>query len=231
MRMNPMLSRAASSVRPRCQPRRATATSARRTRQRRSPHEAPGSRGTAGEGRGVGSSMSGLQGQRRMVRWLAGGVKAGVRRGILEWWRRIRGGAMLEINERIRIPDEELEWSYARSGGPGGQNVNKVNSKAILRWRLATSTSLPDEVKLRPQGQERRRITTEGDLVVSSQRFSDQERNREDCLEKLRAMVLRACTAPRPRKPTRPTRGSKQRRLAEKRHRSAARERRRVEEE
>jgi ribosome-associated protein len=137
---------------------------------------------------------------------------------------------MVEINERVRIPDEELEWSYARSGGPGGQNVNKVNSKAVLRWRLAATTALPDEVKLRLQGQERRRITTEGDLVISSQRHRDQERNRDDCLEKLRAMVLKACEAPRPRKATRPTRGSKQRRLAEKRHRSAARERRRVEE-
>jgi ribosome-associated protein len=138
---------------------------------------------------------------------------------------------MVEVNEQIRIPDEELEWSYARSGGPGGQNVNKVNSKAILRWRLAATTCLPDEVKLRLQGQERRRITTEGDLVIASQRHRDQERNRDDCLEKLRTMVLKACEAPRPRRPTRPTKGSKQRRLAEKRHRSAAKERRRVEEE
>ena len=137
---------------------------------------------------------------------------------------------MVEINEQVRIPDEELEWSYARSGGPGGQNVNKVNSKAVLRWRL-TETALPAEVKLRLQGQERRRITTEGDLVISSQRHRDQERNRDDCLEKLRALVLKALEAPRPRKATRPTKGSKQRRLAAKRHRSAARERRRVEED
>jgi ribosome-associated protein len=142
-----------------------------------------------------------------------------------------QGEARVDVNERIRIADEELEWSYARSGGPGGQNVNKVNSKAILRWHLGATSCLPDEVKVRLQGQQRRRITAEGDLVLSSQRYRDQERNRADCLEKLRAMVLQACEAPRPRKATRPTRGSRQRRLDQKRHRSQALGRRAVGEE
>src|SRR5262245_37862572 len=134
---------------------------------------------------------------------------------------------MLQINDRIAIPDDELEWSYARSGGPGGQNVNKVSSKAILRWRLAESAVLGPEAKRRLQGHERRRITTEGDLVIVSQRYRDQERNREDCVDKLRQMVLRALEAPKARKPTRPTRGSKQRRLADKRRRAATKEGRR----
>ena len=129
---------------------------------------------------------------------------------------------MLEINDRLRLPDDELQWSFVRAGGPGGQNVNKVASKAVLRWDVAGSPSLPEDVKARLRAQERRRLTTEGELVLSSQRYRDQERNREDCLQKLRLIVLRAATPPRPRKPTRPTKASRKRRLQEKRHRSAA---------
>src|ERR1700722_18754083 len=134
---------------------------------------------------------------------------------------------MLEINEQLQIPDTELSWSFVRSGGPGGQNVNKVSSKAVLRWSLQTNTSLPDAVKLRLRGQQRRRITTEGEMVLSSQRYRDQDRNRQDCLEKLRSFVLEALDVPRPRKATRPSRGSKMRRLVEKRHRAATKSARR----
>jgi ribosome-associated protein len=134
---------------------------------------------------------------------------------------------MPPINEQVSVPDDELEWSYARSGGPGGQNVNKVSSKAILRWRLQSNTTLPAEVRDRLIGQQRRRITTEGDLLITSQRYRDQERNRQDCLDRLREMVLKALEAPKPRKATKPTRGSRRRRLAEKRRRSATKEQRR----
>src|SRR3984957_19745518 len=112
---------------------------------------------------------------------------------------------MLEINDQIMIPDTELSWTFVRSGGPGGQNVNKVASKAVLRWSLQNNTTLPDEVKLRLSGQQRRRITTEGEMVLSSQRYRDQDRNRQDCVEKLRGFVLSALEAPRPRKATRPS--------------------------
>ena len=128
---------------------------------------------------------------------------------------------MLTINDRIQIPDEEFAWSYVRSGGPGGQNVNKVASKAVLRWDLDGSPSLPPEVKARLHTQQRRRITTEGKLVLNSQRYRDQERNRLDCLEKLREMLLAAATVPKARRPTKPTRGSKERRLTEKKQRSS----------
>jgi ribosome-associated protein len=134
---------------------------------------------------------------------------------------------MLEVSDRIRIPDGEFRWTFVRSGGPGGQNVNKVASKAVLRWDLAASPSLPGEVKARLRALQRRRVSTEGELVLSSQRFRDQERNREDCLEKLRALVLQAATLPKRRKPTRPTRGSREARLREKRQRSAAKKARR----
>ena len=124
---------------------------------------------------------------------------------------------MLQINETIALPDEELSWSYARSGGPGGQNVNKVASKAVLRWAMASSPSVPASVKLRLTSRHPSRITTEGDFLVVSQKYRDQERNRLDCLEKLETMIRTAAIPPTPRKPTRPTRGSKQRRLQEKR--------------
>jgi ribosome-associated protein len=134
---------------------------------------------------------------------------------------------MLEINGQIRIPEAEFGWSFVRSGGPGGQNVNKVASKAVLRWDVAASPSLPDDVKARLRAQQRRRITTEGEFVLSSQRYRDQERNRQDCLEKLRAFVLQATAMPKVRKKKKPTRASKERRLAEKRHRSGTKTARR----
>jgi ribosome-associated protein len=140
---------------------------------------------------------------------------------------RREGKVMVQINEVISIPEDELEWSFARSGGPGGQNVNKVSSKAVLRWRLGGNSTLPAEVKARLEGQQRRRITVEGDLLITSQRYRDQERNKQDCLERLREMVVAALAVPRPRKATKPTRGSRRRRLADKRHRSATKEQRR----
>ena len=134
---------------------------------------------------------------------------------------------MLIVNEHIQVPDSEFEWSFVRSGGPGGQNVNKVATKAVLRWNVADSPSLPEPVKARFRAQQRRRITLAGELVLSSQRYRDQERNRDDCLEKLRGWVLQAATPPKPRRPTRPTRGSHERRLQEKRHRASTKTRRR----
>src|ERR1700680_1144228 len=91
---------------------------------------------------------------------------------------------MLEVNPHIRIPDGEFQWTFVRSGGPGGQNVNKVASRAVLRWNVAASLSLPDEVKARLRAQQRRRMTAGGELILSSQRFRDQGRNIQDCLEK-----------------------------------------------
>jgi ribosome-associated protein len=128
---------------------------------------------------------------------------------------------MLEINEQIRIPDDEFQWSFVRAGGPGGQNVNKVASKAVLRWDVVGSSSVPADVKNRLTAQQRRRLTSEGKLVLNSQRFRDQEKNRQDCLDKLRDMLRQAATPPKRRKPTRPTRGSRTARLRDKRARSA----------
>jgi ribosome-associated protein len=126
----------------------------------------------------------------------------------------------MEITESLTIPEDELTWSFARSGGPGGQNVNKVASKAILRWNVVANASLPADVKLRLRAAQHRRITTEGDLLIQGQRFRDQGKNVEDCRDKLRQMVLQALRPPKPRKPTKPSRGSKQRRLTAKRQMS-----------
>ncbi len=123
---------------------------------------------------------------------------------------------MLRINNYIQIPLTEIEFSYARSGGPGGQNVNKVNSKAVLRWPVLSSNSLPYDVKNRFLTKFANRVTTDGDLIVSSQKSRDQISNAEDCLAKLQEMVLSVASPPVPRRPTKPTKASKVRRIKTK---------------
>jgi ribosome-associated protein len=122
----------------------------------------------------------------------------------------------MQITPAVVIPEAELVWSFARSGGPGGQNVNKVASKAVLHWRLWANTSLPRDVKERLTARQRRRINNEGQLLVTSERFRDQLKNIEDCRAKVRAMVLEVLHPPRPRKATRPSRGARERRLEAK---------------
>jgi ribosome-associated protein len=134
---------------------------------------------------------------------------------------------VLEITDRIRIPDDEFAWKFARAGGPGGQNVNKVESKAMLVWRLRDSRVLPDDVKDRLQKLFPRFVTTDRTVIVASQRHRDQDRNRQDCVQKLRAMILEASKRPRVRKPTKPTRGARLRRLEAKKRRSALKRERR----
>jgi len=134
---------------------------------------------------------------------------------------------MLRVNYRIEIPFTEFDFSFSRSGGPGGQNVNKVNSKVTLRWSVTKSPTLPADVRERFVQRYRRRITNDGELVMHSERYRDQGRNVADCLEKLRELLLEVAVAPKKRKPTRPTRGAKERRLKEKRAASERKARRR----
>ncbi len=124
---------------------------------------------------------------------------------------------MLIVDARICIPLRELRFEYARSSGPGGQNVNKVATKAVLHWDVARSTALPDSVRERFVAKFRRRINREGELVLQSQRFRDRGRNVAACTEKLRQMLLEVAAPPKRRRPTRPTRGSIERRLTTKR--------------
>ncbi|HEX9426256.1 MAG TPA: alternative ribosome rescue aminoacyl-tRNA hydrolase ArfB [Candidatus Polarisedimenticolia bacterium] len=126
----------------------------------------------------------------------------------------------LKVGNRIRVDGAELRFQYARSAGAGGQNVNKVSSKAILHWAIVRSPGVPPDVRDRFLRRFARRITREGDLVLTSQRFRDQRRNVEDCLDKLSAMLSQVAFAPAPRRPTRPGPGSGERRLRDKRSRS-----------
>lgn len=137
------------------------------------------------------------------------------------------GATMLIVNEQISIPRDEFRIDFARSGGPGGQNVNKVESKAILRWDPSASPSLPADVRDRLLASLAGRLTGEGALVVTSQRTRDQGRNLEDCLEKVRRLVLAAAAPPKVRRATRPTRAARLRRAADKAHRSAIKRQRR----
>ena len=128
---------------------------------------------------------------------------------------------MLDVTPTIQVPLAEFGWAYARSGGPGGQNVNKVASKAQLRWGLAASPTVPAAVKARLVAAHPAHVTADGDFLVVSQKYRDQERNRHDCLEKLAAMLRRAAAPPAARRPTKPTKGSNRRRLADKKVQAA----------
>jgi ribosome-associated protein len=134
---------------------------------------------------------------------------------------------VLFVPPSVRIPLAEFSFTFARSGGPGGQNVNKVNSKAVMRWRVLESPSLDERVRARFVEQNRHRMTDAGELLLTSQRFRDQPKNIQDCYEKLREMLARAVTQPKRRKPTRPTAGSRRRRLNDKRQRSETKQSRR----
>jgi ribosome-associated protein len=124
---------------------------------------------------------------------------------------------MLIITPHLQIPLREFEFTFSRSSGPGGQNVNKVNTKAQLRWPVTNSPSLPEPVRERLLAKCRRQITVNGDLLIVSQRFRDAGRNAADCLEKLRRLLVEVAHPARPRKPTRPTRSSVRRRIENKR--------------
>jgi len=135
---------------------------------------------------------------------------------------------MLVINPQLKIPLREFRFTFARSSGPGGQNVNKLNTKTVLRWPVSTSPSLPEAVRRRLLAKHGRRVTAKGDLLITSQRFRDAGRNVADCLEKLRKMLAEAAVAPKPRKPTKPSPTSARRRLEQKRKHSEKKQQRRV---
>jgi ribosome-associated protein len=133
----------------------------------------------------------------------------------------------LVINDRIAIPRGELNLSYSRSPGPGGQNVNKLNTKATLKWPYEDSSSLPDDVKLRFGKLFAKRINAEGEVVLSSSRYREQRRNVEDCFDKLRQLLLAAAVAPRVRKRPKKSAAANAKRLKEKRLRAERKQSRR----
>lgn len=125
---------------------------------------------------------------------------------------------VLVVDAQIRIPLQELRRTATRSSGPGGQNVNKVNSKVTLHWDVAHSPSLPDDVRQRFLQRYQARLTTRGELVLHSQRYRDQPRNWHDCLDRLRQLILAVRHPPVRRRATQPGRAVRERRLQQKRH-------------
>ena len=120
----------------------------------------------------------------------------------------------------LSIPQDELQFTYARSSGKGGQNVNKVNSKAVLKWNPTSSRALPESVRQRFLKKFATRLTNDGELVIMSDEHRDQGRNVSECIERLRAMIMSVWVAPKVRRATKPTFGSKMRRLDGKKQNS-----------
>jgi ribosome-associated protein len=131
------------------------------------------------------------------------------------------------VTARLTIPASELAIAFARSGGPGGQNVNKVSSKVELRWNPTTSSALTADDRTWLVAQLANRLTNDGTLIVTSTATRDQLKNRDDAMSKLTLIVRSALERPKTRRATRPTRASKRRRVDAKRHRAQIKRNRR----
>ena len=127
---------------------------------------------------------------------------------------------MLEVAKTIEIPEDELIERFVRAAGPGGQNVNKVASAVELRFDVAGSRALPDAVRARLLARRDRRLTADGVLVIQANRFRDQAKNRADARERLVEIIRSAQHVPKKRVATKPTRASKERRIASKKKRA-----------
>lgn len=134
---------------------------------------------------------------------------------------------MLEITPALHLDERELQLSFIRSAGPGGQNVNKVATAVQLRFSIPSS-SLPDEVKTRLRHLGGKRVTQDGVLIIEARTFRTQEQNREEALRRFVHLVRKAAERPKPRTPTRPTRASQQKRLDQKKRRGDVKRTRQV---
>jgi ribosome-associated protein len=123
---------------------------------------------------------------------------------------------MIQVTQSLSIDEDELQESFIRASGPGGQNVHKVSTAVQLRFDVRRSPNLPEDVRQRLERLAGQRLTNDGVLIITAQRFRTQERNRADAQERLVALIRQATERPKPRRPTRPTLASKERRLEAK---------------
>ena len=134
---------------------------------------------------------------------------------------------MIRVNAQISIDEREIEESFVRASGPGGQNVNKLATAVQLRFDVRGSPSLPGETRARLERLAGTRLTRDGVLVIIAQRHRTQARNRKDALDRLIDLIRRAAVAPVKRRPTRPTKASRERRIESKKRRSGIKQHRR----